>query len=293
MSVPVFRFAPSPNGPLHLGHAYSALLNDQLAQRLGSRLLLRIDDIDRERCRPEYEEAMIADCRWLGLHLDGKIRRQSDCIADYEAALDRLRKMDLVYPAFMSRTEVVRTVATFERNGGRWPRDPDGTPLYPNHNRAIGEADATAAIANGKPHAFRLHMERAATLAGPLDWREFVPDDPTSSRTVEADPIAWGDALLTGRDIAASYHLAVVVDDAIQEISHVVRGKDLFHATSIHRLLQRLLDLPEPVYYHHRLIFDRDGRKLAKSDHDTGLAELRGKGMTPDDIRRLVELDAI
>jgi glutamyl-Q tRNA(Asp) synthetase len=133
-------------------------------------------------------------------------------------------------------------------------------------------------------------MARAAEIAGPLSWREFSSDDPNTIRVVEADPAAWGDVLLTGRDIAASYHLAVVVDDAAQGITHVVRGKDLFHATSVHRLLQHLLGLPEPVYCHHRLVFDRSGRKLAKSDGDTGLAELRAQGLTPDDIRRLIEL---
>jgi glutamyl-Q tRNA(Asp) synthetase len=286
---PVLRFAPSPNGPLHLGHACSALLNDRIARRLGGRLLLRIDDVDRERCRPEFEDAIIEDCRWLGINFDGPIRRQSDCTAEYEAALARLRDLALVYPAFMSRTEVVQTVSSYERAGGRWPRDPDGTPLYPDYDRAIGQAEAEAAIEDGTPYAFRLDMARAAEIAGPLRWREFSSDDPNTIRVVEADPAAWGDVLLTGRDIAASYHLAVVVDDAAQGITHVVRGKDLFHATSVHRLLQHLLGLPGPVYCHHRLVFDRNGRKLAKSDGDTGLAELRAQGLTPDDIHRLVE----
>jgi glutamyl-Q tRNA(Asp) synthetase len=291
LNLPVLRFAPSPNGPLHLGHAYSALLNDRLAERLGGRLLLRIDDIDRERCRPEYEDAIIEVCRWLGIRFDGPIRRESDCAGEYTAAFDRLREMDLVYPAFMSRTEVVQTVMAYERAGGRWPRDPDGTPLYPDYDRAIGKAEAEAAVNEGRPHAFRLNTRYAVAMAGPLTWREFPADDPSASREVVANPAAWGDVLLTGRDIAASYHLAVVVDDAAQETTHVVRGKDLFHATSVHRLLQRLLDLPEPVYCHHRLVFDRNGRKLAKSDGDTGLALLREQGVTPADIRRLVGLE--
>jgi len=291
LSPPVLRFAPSPNGPLHLGHAYSALLNDRLAKRLGGRLLLRIDDIDRERCRPEYEAAIVEDCRWLGIAFDGPVRRESDCTADYAAALGKLRALGVVYPAFMSRTDVVQTVTAYERAGGRWPRDPDGTPLYPGYDREIGKAEAEAAIGDGRPYAFRLDMEHASALAGPLTWQEFSADDPDSIRTVEADPAAWGDVLLTGRDIAASYHLAVVVDDAIQGVTHVVRGKDLFHATSVHRVLQQLLGLEAPLYCHHRLLFDRSGRKLAKSDGDTGLALLREQGVTPAEVRALVGLE--
>jgi glutamyl-Q tRNA(Asp) synthetase len=287
---PVLRFAPSPNGRLHLGHAYSALLNDRLARQLSGRLLLRIDDIDKERCRPEFEEAIIEDCHWLGVDFTGPIRRQSDCTDEYEAAFDRLREMGLVYPAFMSRTEVIRTVTSYEQSGGRWPRDPDGTPLYPDYDKAIGGDEAVAAVADGRPHAFRLDMKRAADLAGPLTWTEFQSDRPETSRSVDADPLAWGDILPTGRDIAASYHLSVVVDDHHQQISHVVRGKDLYHATSVHRLLQQLLGFAAPLYCHHRLVFDRNGRKLAKSDDDTGIAELRDRGVAPDEIRRLVDL---
>lgn len=292
MSQPVFRFAPSPNGLLHLGHAFSALLNADLARRAGGRLLLRIDDIDRERCRPEFETAIIEDCRWLGLPFEEPVRRQSDHVADYAAAIARLRDMELAYPAFMSRAEVVRLVTAHERLGDAWPRDPDGAPHYPGDDKALSRAEADARIAAGEPYAMRLDTERAIGLTGPLCWSEFSADDPDSIDAIDADPLAWGDIALASRDVGASYHLAVVVDDAAQGITHVVRGRDLFAATAVHRLLQAILGLAEPVYCHHRLIRDEGGRKLAKSDHDTGIAALRRAGATVADIRDLIGLAA-
>ena len=279
---PVFRFAPSPTGALHLGHALSALTDFALAEAAGGRFLLRIEDTDPTRCRPEYEAAILDDLRWLGLTWEEPVRRQSEHLADYRAAIGRLRAMGLVYPAFMSRGEVAAGTA-----GAGWPRDPDGAPLYPPADRDRDPAEAQALIDAGAPHALRLDMEKAADMAGPLDWQE---DGFGAPRTVAADPRAFGDVLLVGRDRPASYHIAVVVDDALQGVTHVVRGRDLYAATSVHVLLQRLLGLPAPHYHHHRLITDASGRKLAKSDRDTALAALRADGRTPDDIRRMVGL---
>ena len=279
---PVFRFAPSPTGALHLGHALSALTDFALAEAAGGRFLLRIENTDLTRCRPKYEAAILDDLAWLGLTWEEPVRRQSEHLADYAAAIDRLRAMGLVYPAFMSRGEVAAATA-----GAEWPRDPDGAPLYPPADRDRDPAEAQALIDAGAPHALRLDMERAAALAGPLAWQE---DGFGAPRTVAADPRAFGDVLLVGRDRPASYHIAVVVDDALQGITHVVRGRDLYEATAVHALLQRLLDLPSPRYHHHRLITDASGRKLSKSDRDMALASLRAAGKTPDDIRRMVGL---
>ncbi|MCC6737269.1 MAG: tRNA glutamyl-Q(34) synthetase GluQRS [Bauldia sp.] len=285
----VFRFAPSPNGRLHLGHAYSALLNLRLAEAAGGRLLLRIEDIDRERCRPEYEAGIHEDLAWLGIAFDGPARRQSEHFADYAAALDRLRGMGLVYPAFLSRAEIARFVAERQSGGRAWHRDPDGSPLFPPVDRDRPASDADARLRAGEPHALRLDMAKALAVAGPLDWRE---SGGGARQLVPAEPAAWGDVILAGRETPTSYHLSVVVDDALQEVTDVVRGRDLFAATSVHRLLQKLLGLPAPRYHHHRLIADESGRKLAKSSNDTGLAELRAAGLTPDEVRQRVGLAA-
>lgn len=284
----VFRFAPSPNGRLHLGHAYSALLNQRLAAAAGGRLLLRIEDIDRERCRPEFEAGIHEDLAWLGIAFDGGVRRQSEHLSEYAVVLERLRGMGLVYPAFLSRAEVARFVADREAEGRPWRRDPDGTPVFPPVDRERPAAEIAARLGAGEPHALRLDMAKAMALAGPLDWRE---SGGGARQLVPAEPGVWGDVILAGRETPTSYHLSVVVDDALQEVTDVVRGRDLFAATSVHRLLQKLLGLPAPRYLHHRLIVDESGRKLAKSSHDTGLAELRAAGVTPDEIRSRVGLD--
>jgi len=289
MRQPVFRFAPSSNGYLHLGHAYSALLNADLARACGGRLLLRIEDIDATRCRPEFEAAIYEDLAWLGIAWEQPVRRQSEHFDDYRRALARLDAMRLTFPSFESRSEIAHLVADRESHA-RWPRDPDGAPLYPGAARQLSEVERTARIARGDPYAVRLDMVRAMEWIGLLHWLE--TDEPRSgrSRTVVADPATWGDVIIGRKDTPASYHLAVVIDDALQGITHVVRGQDLFSATGVHRVLQALLDLPEPVYCHHRLILDADGRKLSKSTWATGLRELRAQGMTPGDVRKLVGL---
>jgi glutamyl-Q tRNA(Asp) synthetase len=279
---PVFRFAPSPNGYLHLGHAYSALLNFDLARATGGRLLLRIEDIDATRCRPEFEAAIYEDLAWLGIAWEIPVRRQSEHLADYRAALETLSAKEAVYPSFESRAEISRLVAA----RGPWPRDPDGAPLYPRTAKSLPRDERERLIASGASYALRLDMAAACRLAPGLSWTE----QGVVGR-VDARPSDWGDVILARKETPTSYHLSVVVDDALQDVSEVVRGQDLYHATSVHRLLQELLGLPEPTYRHHPLIRDGEGRKLAKSTNATGLRELRAAGATPADIRRLVRLD--
>ena len=287
---PVFRFAPSPNGYLHLGHALSALLNADMARASGGRLLLRIEDIDATRCRPEYEAAVFEDLAWLGLRWEEPVRRQSEHLDEYRAALARLDEMGLIYPAFESRAEIAGLVVERKAEGS-WPRDPDGAPLYPGDAKAMTATERTRRNASGDPYALRLDMQAALARAGALTWSETGAGPAGETGTVKADPAAWGDVILARKDVPGSYHLSVVLDDAAQAVTDVVRGRDLFHATSVHRLLQVLLGLPEPSYHHHRLLLDADGRKLSKSTRATGLRELRSQGLTPSDVRRLAGLD--
>jgi glutamyl-Q tRNA(Asp) synthetase len=284
MPHPVFRFAPSPNGYLHLGHALSALENSDRARAAGGRLLLRIEDIDAARCRPEFEAAIYEDLAWLGLAWEEPVRRQSEHLDDYRAVLDQLTRAGLLYPSFESRGEILRLIA--ERDAqAPWPRDPDGTPLYPGSAKDL-PADERARRMARDPYALRLDSNAAAVRASPLVWHETGVCD----GEVRATPEAWGDVILARKDTPTSYHLSVVVDDALQGITHVVRGQDLFASTSVHRLLQAVIGLPAPIYHHHRLVLDRDGHKLAKSTGATALRTLRGRGATPADIRRMVGL---
>ncbi|WP_412064150.1 tRNA glutamyl-Q(34) synthetase GluQRS [Rhizobium sp. SYY.PMSO] len=285
---PKFRFAPSPNGPLHLGHALSAILNHDMAARAGGDFLLRIEDIDQTRCTPDFEAGIYADLSWLGLRWQEPVRRQSEHFPAYQQALETLVDRGLVYPAFLTRGEVKARVAAFEADGKSWPRDPDGTPLYPPDDRERGNAERQRLLASGVKHAWRLDMEKALAVAGePLCWRESGDGE---KGLIAADAASWGDVVLSRSDAPSSYHLSVVVDDAVQGITHVVRGLDLFHATSIHRLLQTLLGLPEPLYHHHRLLLGSDGRKLSKSMGDTGIAEWRRQGLSPTELRRRIGL---
>ena len=291
MTLLTFRFAPSPNGELHLGHAYSALLNRKLAKATGGRLLLRIEDIDTTRCTPEFEAGIFRDLRWLGLDWEEPVRRQSEHFAVYEAALNRLIAEQLVYPAFMSRGDIRAFIADSEKRGRHWPRDPDGVPHYPAQDKALPMKERKRRIAENAPFAWRLDIDAALARAGrDLAWTEFTDETLVATRLVEARPQDWGDVIVARREIPTSYHLAVVVDDALQEISHVVRGKDLFSATGVQRLLQEILGLSQPSYFHHRLILGPDGRKLSKSLGDSGLAAQREAGAQPDEIRRLVGL---
>ena len=286
-SRPVFRFAPSPNGELHLGHALSALLGFARAQAAGGRFLLRIEDIDVGRTRPEFVAGIFEDLRWLGLTWAEPVLLQSQRLPAYRAAARRLETMGLLYPCFASRAEIAAASSPASC-------DPDGVPLYPGLFRQAPAADIARRKADGEPFALRLDMARAVAAAktklggAALTFTELGEDG--LAHTIAARPERWGDAIIARKEIATSYHLAVVIDDAWQGVTHVTRGRDLFAATDLQRLLQLLLDLPVPVYQHHRLITDAGGRKLAKSAGDTSLRQLRRQGLTATDVRRLVGL---
>ena len=286
---PTFRFAPSPNGYLHLGHAYSALLNFESARATGGRFLLRIEDIDATRCRSEFETAVYQDLAWLGLSWEAPVRRQSEHLAFYRDAVETLSAQGLVYPAFESRAEIAKLVAQREA-AGAWPRDPDGTPLYPGTAKSLASDQRRRLIESGAPYALRLDMAAALGRAGALGWSEHGGGPGGETGQISARPERWGDVILARKETPTSYHLSVVIDDAVQGVTEVVRGQDMFHATSVHRLLQQLLGLPQPAYRHHRLLMNVAGQKLSKSTDATGLRELRAAGATPEDIRRLIGL---
>ncbi|MEJ8570238.1 tRNA glutamyl-Q(34) synthetase GluQRS [Microbaculum marinum] len=294
----VLRFAPSPTGRLHLGHALSALLAHEAARRLGGRFLLRIEDIDPTRCRPEFEAAICDDLAWLGIGWEEPVRRQSEHVDAYLRAAARLADAGLLYPCTCSRRRIADAVAAREAAGALWPRDPDGSPLYPGTCRPAGPLRLDVRQLARAGVALRLDMAAAVARAGGgLQWCEYGDTfytpafDPASrGQAVRADPSGWGDVVLCRKETPTSYHLSVTVDDALQAITHVTRGRDLYEATAIHRLLQRLLDLPEPRYAHHRLLRGAEGRKLSKSAGDTGLRALRDAGATPRDVRRMAGL---
>lgn len=281
MSRPVYRFAPSPNGQLHLGHALSALLNRDLARDAGGRFLVRIEDIDPGRSMPSFEAQILDDLAWLGLDWEKPVRRQSEHLGTHEKALNELNRRGLLFPCFCSRGAVKAVLPKAARV------DPDGAPVYPGTCRELTAGDRARHIRNGDPYVLRLDMEKALREIGrPLTWTEIGPDGKV--KEIDADPAAWGDVVLARRDVRTSYHLAVVVDDDAQGVTHVVRGKDLYHATSVHRVLQTLLDLKTPVYRHHRLILDPAGKKLSKSEGAESLRTLRSTGRAPADIRKLI-----
>jgi glutamyl-Q tRNA(Asp) synthetase len=267
------RFAPSPTGRLHLGHAFSALTAYEAARAAGGRFLLRIEDIDRQRCRPAFEAAIYDDLAWLGLHWEAPVRRQSEHMADYQAALDRLHEQGLLYRCFRTRKEVLDQIAAAPHGPGEVFR---GGPLC--------EAEQARRIAAGEPFAWRLSLDRAKAALGP-SWEQlkFVDLD----RGVQtARPDTAGDVVLARKEVGVAYHLACVVDDALQGVTHVIRGEDLSEAVHVQRLLQGLLNLPTPVYRHHRLLFDADGRRLAKRAGSKSLGDLRAEGADPAALRR-------
>jgi glutamyl-Q tRNA(Asp) synthetase len=284
---PVFRFAPSPNGELHLGHALSALIGFEQARAAGGRFLLRIEDIDKGRTRPQYVAGIYEDLAWLGLTWEEPVVLQSQRFPAYRAAARRLEEMGLLYPCFATRAEI-------ELAGENAARDPDGALLYPGLYKARDAAEVARRKAAGEPFALRIDMAKAMALTNQrlagarLQFTELAADG--AGEEIVAQPERWGDAVIVRKDVPASYHLAVVIDDAWQGVTHATRGRDLLAATDLHRLLQVLLDLPTPLYHHHRLITDEAGRKLAKSARDTSLKSLRERGLRPADIRRLVGL---
>ncbi len=272
----ITRFAPSPTGWLHLGHAHSALFAWTQAQRGHGRFLLRLEDIDTTRCRDEFCDGIQTDLAWLGLTWDQPVRRQSRHFDDYTRALDRLEEQGLLYPCFCTRKDILDEVA----RAPHAPHGPDGV-LYPGTCRHLSPQERRHRHAAGHPFVRRLDMNRAAALAGPLFWHD------ADTGTVTAAPQQFGDVVLARKDVPASYHLAVTVDDAVQGITLVTRGRDLFDATHVHRLLQALLDLPTPGYHHHRLLLGPDGRRLAKRDHSQTLASLRQSGLSPAQVRAM------
>jgi glutamyl-Q tRNA(Asp) synthetase len=268
------RFAPSPTGRLHLGHAFAALYAWRRAREAGGRFLLRIEDIDEGRCREEFVAAILEDLAWLGLDWDGEVRRQSRHLADYRAAVGRLEAAGLLYPCFCTRADIARALDA--------PQGPEG-PVYPGTCRALSAAERAARIAAGSAYALRLDVAKALAQTGPLAWTD------EAAGTIAADPTAQGDVVLARKDAPTSYHLAVTADDAAQGVSLVTRGADLFAATHIHRLLQALLGLPTPLYRHHPLVTDAGGRRLAKRDRALTLAALRQSGRTAADVRAMAE----
>jgi len=267
----IFRFAPSPNGYLHLGHAYSALVNFEAAKSSGGRFLLRIEDIDTARCRPEFESAVYEDLAWLGLEWQKPVLRQSTRMAAYRAALAQLQDQNLLYPCFCTRQNLARIATTF---------DPDGTAIYPGLCKQLSKAEQAHRLSL-EPYALRLDMARAAQTD--LAWQN-------DAQTITATPQIWGDVILARKYIGTSYHLAVTLDDAVQGVTHVVRGQDMFASTHIHRLLQHLLGLPTPLYHHHALLRDDAGSKLSKSRMSKPLRTWRAEGASPLDVRKMIGL---
>jgi glutamyl-Q tRNA(Asp) synthetase len=269
----VTRFAPSPTGYLHLGHAYSALDGWSRARQAGGRFLLRIEDIDRTRCRPEFEAAIVEDLSWLGLDWDGPVRRQSDHFDDYRSAIARLQAMGMLYPCFCSRKDIAAAQSA--------PHGPEG-PLYPGTCRHLAPDTAAARMEAGEPYALRLDVAKAMALTGALTF------DEEGTGRITAHPEHLGDVVLARREIPCSYHLCVTVDDALQGITLVTRAEDLLPATHIHRLIQALLGLPTPAYAHHKLLADAKGVRLAKRAGAPSLRDLRESGASPAEVRKLV-----
>jgi len=290
-SLLISRFAPSPTGRLHLGHAYSALCAHDLAKGPAGagngRFLLRIEDIDPTRSRPEHVEGIFEDLRWFGLAWDGDVLVQSARLPLYAAALDRLGAMELVYPCFCTRARIAAEIAASAAAPHGPALGPDGGPIYPGICRDLPPEARAARIAAGEAHAWRLDMAKAAALAGPLLWHD------SRAGAVVATPQIHGDVVLARKDAPTSYHLAVTVDDAAQGVTDIVRGEDLFAATHVHRLLQALLGLPAPLYHHHALLTDEKGERLAKRAGSPTLASMRADGVDASDlVARLRKMNA-
>ena len=275
----VTRFAPSPTGYMHLGHAYSALKAYREARAAGGRFILRIEDIDRDRARDEFETAILEDLAWLGIEWDGAVRRQSEHYDDYAAALDELARLDLLYPCFCTRRAIRDEIAQADAA----PHGPDG-PVYPGLCRELTRDEQNRRTRAGEAFALRLNVTRAVAAAGPLFWTD------RKRGRIEAAPEAAGDVVLARKDVPTSYHLAVTLDDHLQGVSLVTRGEDLFEATHVHRLLQALLGLNTPDYHHHGLITDDEGRRLAKRNRAVTLRNLRKAGKTPEQILAMIGL---
>lgn len=267
MEKTVFRFAPSPNGALHLGHAYSALLNDELARQAKGQFLLRIENIDIARCTSKLEKSMLNDLKWLGLQWPSPPMRQSERFSLYKQALEHLKNQGLIYPAFLTRKEIKELTSQNPNH----PKDPDGAVHYPGDEKNWPAKELEKELKSGKAYSWRLDMKKALQIYN----------------IKAADK--WGDIIIARKDVPASYHLSVVVDDAAQNITHIVRGKDLEAATPLHLLLQKILQFHNPHYFHHRLILDEKGEKLSKSENAQALSVLRDNGKTLNNIKSLIQ----
>jgi glutamyl-Q tRNA(Asp) synthetase len=277
----ITRFAPSPTGPLHLGHACSAILAHDMARAAGGQFLIRMEDIDRQRSRPEWALAALEDLAWLGLTWDGPVVSQVTRLPAYRAALDQLQAMGLLFGCTCTRGDIRAALAAPQEGVAQVIEGPDG-PVYPGTCRGRPVTEGAA---------IRLDLTRAVNGRGDMAFTETGPAQPGLHQLDPAKMLASvGDVVLARRDMGTSYHLSVVVDDAFQGVTHVTRGEDLFEATQIHVLLQQLLGLPTPVYHHHRLIRDDQGKRLAKRDDARAIATYRAEGATPADIRRMVGL---
>jgi glutamyl-Q tRNA(Asp) synthetase len=273
----ITRFAPSPTGRLHIGHAYSAIFSWNEAQRLGGKFILRIEDIDEGRCRREFEEGIYEDLAWLGLTWDKPVRRQSEHMADYRRALQTLQDKGLIYPCFCTRKEIQEEAA----RAASAPHGPEGA-LYPGTCRTLTDSERKTRMASGAAYALRLDVAQAMTEAPALAWTDLAKGEQ------RATPEILGDVVLARKDVMASYHLAVTLDDYLQGVTCVTRGEDLFYASHLHRLLQHLLDLNVPVWHHHKLLLDHEGKRFAKRNNSVTLQHLRAEGKTPADIMAMI-----
>ena len=274
--VVVTRFAPSPTGYMHLGHAFAALQAWHTARQRNGRFLLRIEDIDKDRCREEFEEAILEDLLWLGLKWDGQPRRQSQNMRDYKRAIEKLEKNELLYPCFCTRKEILAEVS----QAGAAPHEVN-SHIYPGTCRILTQTQQKARLDRGEAYALRLDIEKALALSGPLQWRDKIKGSQTCTNLS-------GDVVLARKDIPTSYHLAVTIDDHRQRVNVVTRGADLFMATHVHRLLQKLLDLNTPIWEHHKLITDKQGKRLSKRERAPTIQSLRRAGESPDSVKAMI-----
>jgi len=282
-TAPVLRFAPSPNGFLHLGHAFSALVTDSLAKRLGGTWLLRIENIDQNRSRPEFIEAIYQDLTWLGLNWPKPVLLQSTRLEEYQEATDRLKKINVLYPCFCTRKQIQENARNKET--ANIDKDPDGALLYPGTCKNLRLKEIEQKLNAKIPVQYRLHMEKAIDLSGPLNFKQLHSENSMEIAPIDCHPERWGDVVIQRKDTPTSYHLSVVLDDAMQKITHVTRGNDLLAATDVHRVLQSLLGLPQPIYFHHKLINDFQQQKLAKSKGSASLRDLKLAGVSADELR--------
>ena len=280
------RFAPSPNGKLHLGHAFSAIVSERVAKKFNGKFLIRIEDIDIGRSSAKYEQSIFEDLNWLGLKYDKKIRKQSEHFSLYEVYLKKLRDLDLIYPCWASRTEIKKFINKKDIELNHWPIDPDGQYIYPGIYKGISPAKRSGLMLSGKDFSWRLDMEKAINFAEEKIKSEIffseIGLEPIGLRRIE--PHLFGDIIIARKDIPTSYHLSVTVDDSDQNITIITRGLDIYPSTSIHRLLQIILDLPEPKWFHHNLIRNNEGVKLSKSTESTSLESYRKKGFSKKNI---------